>query len=43
MSVETIIIGARQGICFVLANCHLIFMLLVDGNIVRDVEYARRI
>lgn len=43
MSVEIIIIGARQGICFVFANCHLIFMLLVDGNIVRDVEYARRI
>lgn len=35
--------GAKQGICFVFPNCHLIFMLLVDGNIVRDVEYASRI
>lgn len=34
--------GARPGIFFVLPNCHLIFMLLVDGNIVRDVEYASR-
>lgn len=35
--------GAKQGVCFVLPNCHLTFMLLVDGNIVRAVEYASRI
>lgn len=34
---DKIIIGGRRVVHFVLSNCHLIFMLLVDGNIVRDV------
>lgn len=36
------IIGDSQFIHFVFSNCHLIFMLLVDGNIVRDVVYVSR-
>lgn len=43
MRVERIIRGARRVVGFKCPNCHLIFMLFVDGNIVRDVEYVRRI
>ena len=30
----------RKIICFVKSNCHFIFMLLVEGNIVGAVEYV---
>lgn len=39
---ERIIRGAKRVVGFKCSNCHLIFMLFVDGNIVRDVEYVRR-
>lgn len=34
---EAMINGGRKVICLV-SNCHFIFMLFVDGNIVREVE-----
>lgn len=37
----TIIVG-RRIICFVVENCHFIFMLFVEGNIVSAVEYVSR-
>lgn len=37
------IIGDRYVVHFVFSNCHLIFILLVDGNIVREVAYVSRI
>lgn len=39
---DRIIIGAKRVGRFMFSNCHLIFMLFVDGNIVRDVEYVSR-
>lgn len=36
------IIGAKRMGRFVFSNCHLIFMLFADGNIVRDVAYVNR-
>lgn len=38
----TIIVG-RKVICLVVENCHFIFMLFVEGNIVSAVEYVSRI
>ena len=35
---STTIVG-RRVICFVVENCHFIFMLFVEGNIVSVVEY----
>lgn len=43
MSVDRMIRGGRWIVGLVLFSCHLIFMLFVDGNVVRDVEYVRRI
>lgn len=34
---NTTIVG-RRVICFVIGNCHFIFMLFVEGNIVSAVE-----
>ena len=39
---STTIVG-RSVICFVGENCHVIFMLFVEGNIVHVVEYVSRI
>lgn len=36
--VDKITIVGRRVICFVVENCHFIFMLLVEGNIVSAVE-----
>ena len=38
---STIIIGKRV-IRFVVENCHFIFILFVEGNIVSPVEYVSR-
>ena len=38
---STTIVG-RMVICFVVENCHFIFMLFVDGNILNVVEYMSR-
>lgn len=37
-SVDIVISIGRRIVCFVFSNCHFIFMLFVDGNIVSDVE-----
>lgn len=34
---STTIVGSKV-ICFVMGNCHFIFMLFVEGNIVSAVE-----
>ena len=39
---STTVVG-RRVICFVGENCHFIFMLFVEGNIVSAVEYVSRI
>lgn len=39
---NTTIVG-RKVIFFVRGNCHFIFMLFVEGNIVSAVEYVSRI
>lgn len=39
---RTTIIGS-DGIRFVFSNCHFIFMLLDEGNMVSAVEYVSRI
>lgn len=39
---STVIVG-RRVIRFVVGNCHFIFMLFVEGNIVSAVEYVSRI
>ena len=36
---STVIVG-RRIICFVVENCHFIFILFVEGNIVSAVEYV---
>lgn len=38
---STTIVG-RKVICFVVENCHFIFILFVEGNIVSAVEYVSR-
>ena len=38
---STTIVGKRV-ICFVVENCHFIFMLFVEWNIVSAVEYVNR-
>jgi hypothetical protein len=38
---STVIVG-RRVICFMEGNCHFIFMLFVEGNIVSAVEYVSR-
>lgn len=43
MSVDSIIIGVSKFRCFGFSNCHLIFILLVVGNIVRELAYVSRI
>lgn len=39
---STVIVG-RRVIRFVVGNCHFIFILFVEGNIVSAVEYISRI
>lgn len=39
---NTVIVG-RRVIRFVVGNCHFIFILFVEGNIVSAVEYVSRI
>lgn len=39
---STVIVG-RRVIRFVVGNCHFIFILFVEGNIVSAVEYVSRI
>lgn len=39
---STVIVG-RRVIRFVFGNCHFIFILFVEGNIVSAVEYVSRI
>ena len=41
--VDNATIVGRRVICFVVENCHFIFMLFVEGNIVNEVEYVSRI
>lgn len=41
--VDRTIMTGKDVIRFVFSNCHFIFMLLDDGNIVSAVEYASRI
>lgn len=38
---RTTIVGKRV-ICFVVENCHFIFILFIEGNIVSAVEYVSR-
>ena len=38
---STVIVG-RRTIRFVVENCHFIFILFVEGNIVSAVEYVSR-
>ena len=38
---STVIVG-RRTVCFVVENCHFIFILFVEGNIVSAVEYVSR-
>lgn len=40
--VEIIIRGGSKVIFFVCSNCHFIFMLFADGNIVSAVLYVSR-
>lgn len=40
--VEIIIRVDKCVICFVVSKCHLVLVLFVVGNIVRDVAYVRR-
>lgn len=35
--------GDRRVIFFVVSNCHFIFMLFVEGNMVSAVAYVSRI
>lgn len=42
VSVDSTIIGVSRFRCFGFSNCHLIFILLVVGNIVREVAYVNR-
>ena len=35
----TIIVG-RKIVCFAKSNCHFIFILFMEGNIVSAVEYV---
>lgn len=42
MRIDRMIKGDRRGVGLVWLNCHFIFMLFVDGNIVKDVEYVKR-
>lgn len=39
---DKITIVGRRVIRFVVENCHFIFMLFVEGNIVSAVEYVSR-
>ena len=32
----------KRIVCFVESNCHFIFMLFVEGNMVNAVEYVSR-
>lgn len=41
--VDSVTIVGRRVICFVVGNCHFIFVLFVDGNIVSVVEYVSRV
>ncbi len=36
--VDKVIRVGKRGVGFVFSNCHFIFMLFDDGNIVSDVE-----
>lgn len=38
---STVIVG-KKIVCFVVENCHFIFILFVEGNIVSAVEYVSR-
>lgn len=38
---STVIVG-KKIVCFVVENCHFIFILFVEGNIVSAVEYMSR-
>lgn len=40
--VERMIRGDRRVVFFVYSNCHFIFMLFADGNIVSAVLYVSR-
>lgn len=40
--VDKITIVGRRVICFVVGNCHFIFILFTEGNIVSAVEYVSR-
>ena len=40
--VDSTTIFGKRVICFVVENCHFIFMLFVEGNIVSAVEYVSR-
>lgn len=40
--VDATIRGGKRIIFFVLSNCHFIFMLFAEGNIVNAVAYVRR-
>lgn len=40
--VDATIRGGRKIIFFMLSNCHFIFVLFAEGNIVSAVAYARR-
>lgn len=40
--VEVIIKGGNRVAFFVYSNCHFIFMLFVDGNMVSAVLYVSR-
>ena len=40
--VDNATIVGRRVICFVVENCHFIFILFVEGNIVSAVEYVSR-
>lgn len=40
--VDSVTIVGKRVICFVMENCHFIFMLFVEGNIVSAVEYVSR-
>ena len=41
--VEITIKGGKRVMFFVFSNCHFIFMLFVEGNIVSAVAYVNRI
>lgn len=40
--VEIMISGGSRVVFFVLSNCHFIFIMLVEGNIVSAVAYVSR-